>query len=67
MKIFLEIDICAINVWICNTHAKQQETIISHEAGLVKRLKNEEELQMVKHFFAQKKWQIDPVVWLNLN
>jgi len=33
-------------------------TIISHEAGVVKRIKKVEELQLLKHFFAQNKMAI---------
>jgi hypothetical protein len=31
------------------------ETIISHEAGVVKRFKNEDELRIIKRFFTQSK------------
>ena len=103
MKIFLIIIICAVNVWFCNTHAKQPngkkmsisleptdtiyftkqiqtilqkncspchftggkmyermpfdkaETLISHETGVVKRFKKEDELRLIKQFFAQSK------------
>lgn len=31
------------------------ETIISHESGVIKRFKNEDELRLIKQFFAQSK------------
>jgi hypothetical protein len=31
------------------------ETIISHEAGVVRRIKNEDELRSIKQFFVQSK------------
>ncbi len=35
------------------------ETIISHEAGILKRLKNENELALIKQFIQQNKIQTE--------